>query len=101
MAPVTGFDSFCERCKVLALDDADQGGFESISIYDGELELKFDKKDHLRTLELEFNLEDRYPDLPTLSESSAKGCQSCDFIKAAILWENSKKHIEDLIGIDS
>jgi hypothetical protein len=117
MARVIDFEQVCVRCRALNFDDARWGGFESSLTHDGEPQLEFANSDgirdselvyhgrlqsadsdHVRAFELDYHLEDRFPDLPIFSESSANGCQSCDFIKAAILSRDSIKHITDYLG---
>ncbi|KAK0647025.1 heterokaryon incompatibility protein-domain-containing protein, partial [Cercophora newfieldiana] len=96
-----GLNSFCKRCKVLSFNDAAHKGFQATSAHDGEPQLRFHKGgERAKAFRLDFCLGDHYPDLPNLSKSSAEGCQSCEFIKAAILWEDSRRCIEDLIRID-
>ncbi|KAK4236952.1 hypothetical protein C8A03DRAFT_35108 [Achaetomium macrosporum] len=99
MTPLLDFNYVCGRCKGLRFDDAALGGFESVSNYDGESELKFDEDERLRKFRLNYKLKDLYPELPALSKSSAGGCQSCDFIRAAILSKDSRRQIDEIMGV--
>jgi hypothetical protein len=101
MTPLIDFDHVCSRCQVLAFDDAALGGLESVSNQDGEPELKFDEDECLRHFPLDYELEDQYPELPALSESSAGGCQICEFIKTAVLSKDCRQRFDGFMGAGS
>lgn len=70
----------CSKCEVVKFDDSQ--GYEVLST-SGEQHLDFDTNsdDREREFTLDFQIDDTFPDLPTLSESANNGCDFCSFLK--------------------
>jgi hypothetical protein len=79
----------CQRCKVLQLNDLAQGGTAA----EGYSHVSFNKA---KKLFLDYDLEDEFPALPTLSES-ATGCAFCALLRDALLETNDGMKSSKLI----
>ncbi|KAI1078584.1 heterokaryon incompatibility protein-domain-containing protein, partial [Whalleya microplaca] len=66
---------FCEKCKLLQIDDAALGGSQCSSA-DGSSYLVLDDQDRPRELDTGYRFEDSFPELPRL----AAGCHCCKWL---------------------
>lgn len=71
---------FCDDCRAVIFDDKVAAGFAA----DDEVFLKLDQDDRPRTLPVEYQVKDAYPDLPRLALSANKGCGLCRVLRGAI-----------------
>jgi hypothetical protein len=82
----------CQRCSVLSFDDMAHDGF-GIQNDDGKWLLGFRqvlrREDEpikfYKEIQLEFELSDQLPDLPSLRASAEAGCEFCGALRDAIL----------------
>jgi hypothetical protein len=92
-APITGGPSIpynmvscatrlCKRCQRIPFDDGKYGGFADSS-HAGSEYLKLDDDDKNKTLDIDFELVDSWPDLDILS-ISAGTCGFCNFLRLGL-----------------
>jgi hypothetical protein len=82
----------CQRCSVLSFDDMAHDGFASQND-DGKWLLHFRQAERGRgdpvvfykEIQLDFELSDRLPDLPSLRASGEAGCEFCGALRDAVL----------------
>jgi hypothetical protein len=92
-APITGGPSIpyntvscatrlCRRCQRIPFDDGKYGGFADSS-HAGSEYLKLDDDDEIKTLDVDFELVDSWPDLDILS-ISAETCGFCKLLRLGL-----------------
>ncbi|VUC31899.1 unnamed protein product [Clonostachys rosea] len=94
--------SLCERCKVVAFDDAEFEGFKRVTAKDSDYlgyDLPPNQQDGDEKFEfrLDFDLEDTFPHLPQLTQGAAGGCGFCDYLKQLLLSDEVQCRLGDLI----
>ncbi|CAH0045024.1 unnamed protein product [Clonostachys solani] len=94
--------SLCERCKVVAFDDAEFEGFKRVKTKDSDylgydLPEKQQEGDEEFEFRLDFDLEDTFPHLPQLTQGAADGCGFCGYLKHLLLSDDVQCRLGDLI----
>ncbi|KAK7212664.1 hypothetical protein V2G26_019842 [Clonostachys chloroleuca] len=94
--------SLCERCKVVAFDDAEFEGFKRVKTKDSDflsydLPEKQQEGDEKFEFRLDFDLEDTFPHLPQLTQGATDGCGFCGYLKHLLLSDDVQCRLGDLI----
>jgi hypothetical protein len=75
--------TLCQRCKTLEFDDTALGGYRLGSEGPGSY-LEVRRPQSWNQVHLDYFLQDKFPDLPALSETAGQGCGFCILLRASL-----------------